>query len=89
MRRARVGRAPRRVRATIAYRTPVLQNLEDLVFMMEQKYDHQKAIDISVEAEADVTFRGEREDLLEAANLIDNACKYGKKPGYRAPVAAV
>jgi signal transduction histidine kinase len=64
---------------TVGYRTPVLQNLNDLVFMMEQKYDHQKAIDISIEAEADVTFRGEREDLLEmTANLIDNACKYGK-----------
>lgn len=64
---------------TIAYRTPVLQNLQDLVFMMEQKYDATKAMDISIEAEGDVTFRGEREDLLEmAANLIDNACKYGK-----------
>lgn len=80
LRRARVAaRAEARAGATIAYRTPVLQNLEDLVFMMEQKYDHQKAIDIAIEAEADVTFRGEREDLLEmAANLIDNACKYGK-----------
>lgn len=80
LRRARVAaRAEARSGATIAYRTPVLQNLEDLVFMMEQKYDHQKAVDISIEAEADVTFRGEREDLLEmAANLIDNACKYGK-----------
>ena len=83
LRRARVAaRAEARAGAqapTIAYRTPVLQNLEDLVFMMEQKYDPQKAIDISIEAEADVTFRGEREDLLEmAANLIDNACKYGK-----------
>ncbi|MGE3930188.1 MAG: ATP-binding protein, partial [Hyphomonadaceae bacterium] len=65
--------------ATINYRTPVLTNLEDLVFMMEQKYDHQKAIDIALEANADATFRGEREDLLEmAANLLDNACKYGK-----------
>ncbi|MGE0741057.1 MAG: sensor histidine kinase [Hyphomonadaceae bacterium] len=83
LRRARVAaRAEARAGAqapTIAYRTPVLRNLEDLVFMMEQKYDTQKAIDISIEAEADVTFRGEREDLLEmAANLIDNACKYGK-----------
>jgi signal transduction histidine kinase len=80
LRRARVAaRAEARAGATIAYRTPVLQNLEDLVFMMEQKYDHEKAIDISVEAEGDVTFRGEREDFLEmVANLIDNACKYGK-----------
>lgn len=83
LRRARVAaRAEARAGAqapTIAYRTPVLQNLEDLVFMMEQKYDHQKAVDISIEAEADVTFRGEREDLLEmVANLIDNACKYGR-----------
>jgi len=80
LRRARVAaRAEARAGATIAYRTPVLQNLEDLVFMMEQKYDHEKAIDISIEADSDVTFRGEREDLLEmVANLVDNACKYGK-----------
>lgn len=83
LRRARVAaRAEARAGAqapTIAYRTPVLQNLQDLVFMMEQKYDHTKAVDISIEAEADVTFRGEREDLLEmVANLIDNACKYGR-----------
>ena len=72
------ARAEASAGATIAYRTPVLQNLEDLVFMMEQKYDSTKAMDISIEAETDVTFRGEREDLLEmAANLIDNACKYG------------
>lgn len=79
LRRARVAaRAEASAGSTIAYRTPVLQNLEDLVFMMEQKYDATKAMDISVEAEGDVTFRGEREDLLEmAANLIDNACKYG------------
>jgi signal transduction histidine kinase len=80
LRRARVAaRAEARAGATIAYRTPVKQNLEDLVFMMEQKYDAQKPIDISLEAEIDATFRGEREDLLEmAANLVDNACKYGK-----------
>lgn len=83
LRRARVAaRAEARAGAqapTIAYRTPVLKNLEDLVFMMEQKYDAQKAMDISIEAEADVTFRGEREDLLEmVANLVDNACKYGR-----------
>ena len=79
-RRARVAaRAEASAGATIAYRTPVLKNLEDLVFMMEQRYDSTKAMDISIEAEGDVTFRGEREDLLEmAANLIDNSCKYGK-----------
>jgi signal transduction histidine kinase len=83
LRRARVAaRAEARAGAqapTIAYRTPVLENLRDLVFMMEQKYDPLKAVDISIEAGSDVTFRGEREDLLEmAANLIDNACKYGQ-----------
>jgi len=79
LRRARVAARAEAGDQTMAYRTPVLQNLEDLVFMMEQKYDTQKAVDISIESEADVTFRGEREDLLEmAANLIDNACKYGK-----------
>lgn len=80
LRRARVAaRAEASAGATIAYRTPVLKNLEDLVFMMEQRYDSTKAMDISIEAEGEVTFRGEREDLLEmAANLIDNACKYGK-----------
>jgi len=79
LRRARVAaRAEASAGSTIAYRTPVLKNLEDLVFMMEQRYDSTKAMDISIEAEGDVTFRGEREDLLEmAANLIDNACKYG------------
>lgn len=79
LRRARVAARADAQAPTIAYRTPVLQNLEDLTFMMEQKYDHEKAVDISIVADADVTFRGEREDLLEmAANLIDNACKYGR-----------
>lgn len=83
LRRARVAaRAEAHAGAqapTIAYRTSVRRNLADLVFMMEQQYDTQKAIDISLEEGVDVTFRGEREDLLEmASNLIDNACKYGK-----------
>ncbi|MBI1186925.1 MAG: hypothetical protein GC206_06260 [Alphaproteobacteria bacterium] len=83
LRRARVAaRAEARAgveAGALGYRTPVKQNLEDLVFMMEQRYDHEKALDIMLEAPVDVTFRGEREDLLEmAANLIDNACKYGR-----------
>ncbi len=79
LRRARVAARADAQASTIAYRTSVRQNLDDLMFMMEQKYDHQKAIDISIAAETDATFRGEREDLLEmAANLIDNACKYCK-----------
>ena len=82
LRRARVAGEQKRAGAqapTIAYRTPVLKNLEDLVFAMEQKYDAQKGDGYFIEAEADVTFRGEREDLLEmVANLVDNACKYGR-----------
>ncbi|MGE0047026.1 MAG: ATP-binding protein, partial [Hyphomonadaceae bacterium] len=83
LRRARVAaRAEARAgveAGALGYRTPVKQNIEDLIFMMEQKYEHEKALDIELVAEMDVTFRGEREDLLEmAANLIDNACKYGK-----------
>ncbi|MBL8548370.1 MAG: hypothetical protein JNJ73_00190 [Hyphomonadaceae bacterium] len=83
LRRARVAaRAESRAgieAGAIGYRTPVTPNLNDLVFLHEQKYEHEKAIDISLEAPVEVTFRGEREDLLEmAANLIDNACKYGK-----------
>jgi signal transduction histidine kinase len=83
LRRARVAaRAEARAgvhAVTLGYRTPVKENLEDLVFMMEQQYEHKKAIDIMLDAPGDVTFRGEREDLLEmAANLVDNACKYGK-----------
>jgi signal transduction histidine kinase len=79
LRRARVAaRADAATGATIAYQTPVVQNLRDLVFMMEQKYD-EKAVDIQLEAPVAPTFRGEREDLLEmAANLMDNACKYGR-----------
>jgi signal transduction histidine kinase len=78
LRRARVAaRAEAAAGASIAYRTPVAANLQDLIFMMEQKYDA-KAVDLRLEIEAEPTFRGEREDLLEmAANLIDNACKYG------------
>ncbi|MET0181543.1 MAG: sensor histidine kinase [Caulobacterales bacterium] len=83
LRRARVAaRAESQAGAhapTVGYRTPVVQNLNDLIFMMEQKYDHVKAIDIELVSEGDVTFRGEREDLLEmVANLLDNACKYGR-----------
>ncbi len=79
LRRARVAARADAQAASIAHRTPVRSNLQDLVYMMEQKYDHQKAVDIALEAGADVTFRGEREDLLEmAANLVDNACKYTK-----------
>ena len=83
LRRARVAaRAEARAgveAGALGYRTPVRQNLEDLVFMMEQKFEHDKALDIELAAPTEVTFRGEREDLLEmAANLIDNACKYGE-----------
>ena len=79
LRRARVAaRAEAAAGATIAYRTPVAENIQDLIFMMEQKYDA-KAVDLQLIVNATPTFRGEREDLLEmAANLIDNACKYGR-----------
>ena len=39
----------------------------------------EKAIDIDWDAEEDLFFLGERQDLLElAGNAIENACKWGK-----------
>jgi signal transduction histidine kinase len=78
LKRARVA-ARAESAGAIGYRTPVARNLADLVDMMERKYEHEKVMDIALEAPVEVTFRGEKEDLLEmAANLMDNACKYGK-----------
>jgi len=79
LRRARVAaRAEAAAGATIAHRTPAADSIQDLIFMMEQKYDA-KAVDLQLIVNASPIFRGEREDLLEmVANLIDNACKYGR-----------
>jgi len=53
--------------------------LEDLARTLERLYGRQKDLDLTVEAEPGLTFRGERQDLEEmAGNLLENACKYGR-----------
>lgn len=53
--------------------------LEDIVRTLERLYGRQKDLDIELEAEPGLTFRGERQDLEEmAGNVLENACKYGK-----------
>lgn len=53
--------------------------LEDIARTLERLYGRQKDLEIRLEAEPGLIFRGERQDLEEmAGNLLENACKYGR-----------
>lgn len=64
-------------RANIGARAPVWPSLESLKRALERIYQD-KNITISLRGDAELAYRGERQDLEEMlGNLLDNACKYG------------
>ncbi len=71
----------RRARASARFpgsgeRTPVPAVMDELTRTLDRIYGR-RGVDIDADAEADVAFLGERQDLLEmAGNLLENACKY-------------
>ncbi|HVU22008.1 MAG TPA: HAMP domain-containing sensor histidine kinase [Rhizomicrobium sp.] len=59
-------------------RTKVKSVLDDLARVLEQIHER-RGIEIGVECNQSLFFRGDRQDLEEmAGNLIDNACKWAK-----------
>lgn len=63
---------------TLGARTPARPVLEDLTRTLERLYGRDRDLDLTVEGDAGLLFRGERQDLEEmAGNLLENACKYG------------
>lgn len=66
-------------RGVLGVRTEVGEVLEDLRRTL-QRIHARRDIVITVECEADLLFRGERQDLEEmTGNLLDNACKWAKE----------
>jgi signal transduction histidine kinase len=67
--------------------TPVEKTVEPLVRALE-RINRDKGIAISMTVPADAKFQGEKQDLEEMlGNLLDNACKWGKKRVYLKVVA--
>ena len=59
-------------------RTPVAPVLEDLARVL-RRIHAERGIEIAVDCQPGLHFRGERQDLEEmAGNLIDNACKWAR-----------
>ena len=59
-------------------RTPVGPVLDELVRTLDRIYGR-RGVDIDAEADPEVAFLGERQDLLEMlGNVLENACKYGR-----------
>jgi len=72
-------------RAAVMGKTTVAQNIE-LLPVVEKitrslaKVYHDQYIEFDIDINADIRFRGDETDLMELmGNLIDNACKYGRK----------
>lgn len=75
-----LARAQAAARAgTLGARTPVEPVLAEITRTLERLYGDKKDIDMRIEVDrGDLAFRGERQDFEEmAANLVENACKYG------------
>ncbi len=59
-------------------RTPVEPVMDELAITLEQIF-RAKDVEIDWRAPEDLTFPGERQDLLEIiGNVLENACKYGR-----------
>lgn len=62
----------------IGSRTDAVPVVADLARTLEKIYSD-RGIEIELQTSADLSFRGERQDLEEmAGNLLDNACKFGR-----------
>jgi len=73
LRRARAAARSQGVRE----RTPVAPVLEELAYTLERIFGD-RAMEIDWRAPDDLTFQGERQDLMEiVGNVLENACKYG------------
>jgi signal transduction histidine kinase len=60
-------------------RTPVAPALDELARTLERIFG-ERGIDIDWDADDDLVFRGERQDLLElVGNVMENACKWGRR----------
>lgn len=74
----RRARAAARTQGT-GERTSVAEVLDELAHTLERIFQD-KGVRIDWDAEEDLFFQGERQDLLEiAGNAMENACKWGKK----------
>jgi len=73
LRRARAAARSQGVRE----RTPVAPVLEELAYTLERIFGD-RGMEIDWRAPDDLSFQGERQDLMEiVGNVLENACKYG------------
>jgi two-component system sensor histidine kinase PhoQ len=75
----RLQRAGATARRTLAGPIPVAPQLQRIITSLQKVYSH-KMIQPGIKLEPELTFYGEKRDLLElTGNLVDNAFKYGKR----------
>jgi two-component system sensor histidine kinase PhoQ len=66
-------------KSTVAQSIELLPVVEKISRSLAKVY-HDQHIEFSIDINADIRFRGDQADLMELlGNLIDNACKYGRK----------
>lgn len=72
-------RASAQVTQNAVYARVLVKPLLERLTSAMQKVYRQKALNITIEADASLPFLGDEADLMEVlGNLIENACKYGK-----------